>query len=114
MTDTNAKPAVDNNQTAKKHQIGWITFMAISFVFSFLPVWKQLVLAWYRNEDYSHGFFVVPIVIYMLWRKRETLKRIPQDASLWGLMLMAVSLLVYYVGHVGQIVTLSFLYVITT
>ena len=84
-----------------------LSLLTASFVFSYFPVWKHLLLSWHHYEDYSHGFFIVPISMYILWQKREALKTIPAKSTPWGLVLMVFSLLMYYVGQIGEIATLS-------
>lgn len=98
----------DGNRIGRiKAQLLLVSLLTASFVFSYFPVWKRLLLSWHHNEDYSHGFFIVPISIYILWQKREALKTIPTISTLWGLVLMVFSLLMYYVGQIGEIITLS-------
>jgi len=85
-----------------------LTFILIgSFIFAYFPVWKRLILAWYSSDDYSHGFFIVPLFFYILWRKKEILAEIPIKPSLWGLALVIFSLLLYLFAHLAEIVTVA-------
>ncbi len=49
----------------------------LAYLAAFWPVWRSLLAAWQHSEDYSHGFFIVPIALFVLWRKRERLRRVP-------------------------------------
>ncbi len=86
----------------------WLTVVLFAFfVLAYFPVWKRLVLAWSSSDEYSHGFFIVPICIYILWRKKEILAEIPGRPSSWGLGLLIFSLLLYLLAHFAEIVTLA-------
>ncbi len=86
----------------------WLTVVLFAFfVLAYFPVWKRLVLAWSSSDEYSHGFFIVPICIYILWRKKEILAEIPGRPSSWGLGLVIFSLLLYLLAHFAEIVTLA-------
>ena len=78
-----------------------------TFILAYFPVWKRLVLIWYNSDDYSHGFFIIPICIYLLWRKRNVLAEIPNKPSLWGLALVIFSLLMYLFAHFAEIMTIA-------
>jgi len=78
-----------------------------SFILAFFPVWKRFVLTWYSSDDYSHGFFIIPLCFYIIWRKKEILAEIPNKPSLWGLALVIFSLLLYLFAHLAEIMTLT-------
>ena len=76
-----------------------------SFILAYFPVWEGLVLHWYSSEEYSHGFFIVPLCCYILWRKKEVLAKTPVRPSGLGLSLIIFSLLLYTFGHYAEIST---------
>jgi exosortase len=78
-----------------------------SFILAYLPVWQGLVQAWSNSDDYSHGFFIVPLVIFSLWHKREVLYRLPAQSSNLGLALIIVSLVLYIFTFYAGIKTVS-------
>ena len=41
------------------------------FLWSYWPVLVELVAAWEREPDYSHGYLVVPVALYILWSRRS-------------------------------------------
>ena len=87
------------------------TFLAVillaSFILAYFPVWKRLIMAWANSEEYSHGFFIVPLCGYILWRKREILAKIQVQPSSWGLGLVMLSLLLYLFAHFAEIMTVA-------
>ena len=64
-------------------------------------------MAWSGSDEYSHGFFIIPLCIYILWRKKEILAEIAVCPSLWGLGLVIFSLLLYLFAHLAEIVTVA-------
>jgi exosortase A len=94
--------------TESKHSRIWACAVLIGFfVLAYFPVWKALVTTWLTYDQYSHGFLIVPLSLYVLWRKRALLSALPVRPSLWGLVLIILSLLVYVLAHIGQIVTVA-------
>jgi exosortase len=64
--------------------------VGVAFAWSYWPICRELVHAWNTESDYSHGWFVVPLVAYMLWTRRGTMPgRAPQFA--WGGAIMIVA-----------------------
>jgi exosortase A len=78
----------------------------------FLPVWKGLVHTWWSSDEYSHGFLIIPLSLYIVWRKRAALGKLRMEPSAWGLAVGIGSLLLYLLGQAGEIATLSSLSVI--
>ena len=99
-----------NQVNRKPSTIAAISLTALlvtSFVLAYFPVWKNLVAAWLRSDEYSHGFFIIPLCGYILWQKREILSQIPVCPSSWGLGLVIFSLLLYLFAHFAEIVTVA-------
>lgn len=82
-------------------------FLFATFVLAFFPVWKRLIIIWYSSDQYSHGFLVVPISLYIIWQKKNILVKTPSRHSWWGLALVIFSLLLYLFAHFAEILTLS-------
>jgi exosortase len=84
-----------------------IAFLACLFILAFFPVLKGLYLTWSNSDDYSHGFLIIPISVYIVWQKRAIFSKIPESPSWGGLVITVVSLLLYIFAHVGGITTLA-------
>ena len=81
----------------------------------FAPVLLKLVHIWYTDPDYSHGFLVIPISLFMVWQKRERLLSLQIKPSWSGIFVLIISLLCYYVAFVtsfNSLVYISMLLVI--
>lgn len=51
----------------------------------YAPVLAGLVRQWATDPDMSHGFFVLPVAVFIAWRRRAELAGIPPAANWWGL-----------------------------
>ena len=56
---------------------------------------------WSADDNYSHGFFVLPLAVYFAWERRRALVEAPIRPSALGLCVIAASLLVYLAGVLG-------------
>ena len=53
------------------------------------------------HDNYSHGFFVVPLALYFMWERRASLKAALLAPSLAGVFAVAFSLCVLLAGLLG-------------
>lgn len=78
-----------------------------SFIVAFFPVWQGLIKAWYTSENHSHGFFIIPSSLFILWQKKDELSQIPIQPSKWGLVLFIFSLFLYIFAYLAEINTVA-------
>jgi exosortase len=62
-----------------------------------MEVWYDLILDWMRDDNYSHGFLVVPVSIFVLYSRRQEL-RFPAPPSNLGLVLIVAGSLGLILG----------------
>jgi exosortase len=77
------------------------------FVLAFYPVWAQLVGVWWRMDQYSHGFLVVPVSLWLVWRQRHQLPSLANGGSIPGLAIALPALCSYLFGILAGSRTLS-------
>jgi exosortase len=70
-------------------------------VWLYAGVMSSLVRQWASDDDYSHGFFVLPLALYFCWERRHLLQRSPIRPSVFGLALLTLSLFVFLAGVLG-------------
>ncbi len=68
---------------------------------------NKLVSLWYNSDDYAHGFAIIPISIYIIWKKRAALAEIDFNSSASGLLLIIISLLVYLFSRYAEIESMA-------
>lgn len=67
----------------------------------------KLVGDWYSNPDFSHGFLVPLFSAYLIWTKRDVLRRTPVKQSWAGVWLVAASIVMLFLGVYGAELFLS-------
>lgn len=63
------------------------------FAWSYWPTLVELVRAWNREPDYSHGYFVAPLALYFLWARRDRFPAVKSGFAWPGLILIGLSIL---------------------
>jgi exosortase len=66
-----------------------------------------LVQAWSTDDNYSHGFFIVPLALYFAWERRDRIAATVIKPSLLGLVVVAGSLFLLIAGLLGAELFLS-------
>jgi exosortase len=70
-------------------------------IWTYWLVLPGLVMQWWNEEEYSHGFLVPFIALGLVWHKREQLRLLPLRPAYSGLVVMALSLAIYATGIIG-------------
>jgi exosortase len=73
-----------------------------SFAFLYHDVILKLVNDWIVDENYSHGFFIIPLALYFVWKKRDQFTAIREKPSSMGLVLIIISNAVLLAGILGS------------
>lgn len=83
----------------------WAVLLAI-FAVSVLalwPTWLSLHGFWLESSRYSHGYLIVAIIAYMVYRLRPQFAGAQASPSLLGLAALAVLLSVWSIANLGSI-----------
>lgn len=64
-------------------------------------VLQKLVHDWGHDDNYSHGFLIVPLAAYFAWERRARLRAAPVRPSALGLVGVAAGLLLLVGGLLG-------------
>ena len=67
----------------------------------------ELVQRWIRQDEYSHGFFIPAITVWLLWTRRDALLASIGQPSWLGLALILVAMLMHVVGELSAFFLLS-------
>jgi len=78
-----------------------ISLITAAIVVVYSPIVSSLVRQWASDENYSHGFLIVPFAAWFVWQQRELLARTPLAPSLAGLFAVCASLIVLQAGLLG-------------
>ncbi len=48
-----------------------------SFLLLYAPILARLAQDWANDDNYSHGFLIVPLALYFVWERRQRLAEPP-------------------------------------
>lgn len=99
-----------HNRTTTWHVI----IIFVLSIFTYFPVWKNLVTTWGNSENYSHAFAILPVSLWLIWMKKEKLQEVPVSVSKAGYSLFLFSILLYLLAFFGNIATIASLSLIVT
>ncbi len=75
--------------------------VVIGMLVVYLPMLQKLVYDWGHDDNYSHGFLIIPIAAYLVWERRADLAAARDSPSWVGLAVVAVSLMMLVAGQLG-------------
>jgi exosortase A len=102
--------SAEPNLAEKSQTVVWwirpITGLAVAgllTIFIFRSTASSMVTTWYGSSTYSYGFVVVPIAVFLVWRRRAQLKSLHPTISFIGLGLSLLFAVMWVVGNVADV-----------
>jgi exosortase len=98
-----AETSLNSNRASLTPSSAWIVALAGasllgSFLWSYWPTLKEIVAAWEKHADYSHGYLVAPIALFFAWTRRTTLPSHDVRPHWIGLIILGVVLVGRYIA----------------
>jgi len=75
--------------------------LAAGFALMYWHVFAKLVHDWWTDDNYSHGFLIIPIALYLAWERRRAFADAPLRLSIFGLIVVIGSIAVLLAGILG-------------
>lgn len=85
----------------------FLGFFVLTFIIVFYPTWQSLFNAWSSSDDNSHGFMIVPLSLYFVWQKKESLRAAIIKPTWIAFPLVLIPLFLYLLAQYAEIVTLA-------
>ena len=63
----------------------------------------SMVKVWYGSSTYSYGFVVVPISVFLVWRRKDRLKCLQPTTSFAGLALVFIFAVTWAAGNIADV-----------
>ncbi|MGB6786547.1 MAG: exosortase A [Candidatus Acidiferrales bacterium] len=79
----------------------WLGLLSVLFLALYGPILESLVLNWWRDPNYGHGFLVPVFAGYVFWKGRDRLTKIALKPSNFGLVVMLCAIALLLVGSLG-------------
>ena len=94
---------------AARSWLPWLPFILLAVVITaiYYQVVGKLVMDWYDNPDFSHGFLVAPFALFVAWEKRKVLRDTPIRQTWSGIWLLIAAIFVLFMGVYGAELFLS-------
>jgi len=90
------------SMTSSKRTLTAVALVVAGFALLYRQVIVKLVSDWYHDDNYSHGFLIVPLALYFVWERREKLRSIPVAPTSFGLVIVAGSVMLLIAGILGS------------
>lgn len=84
-----------------------VALVVCGLALAYWSVVSGLINAWSTDDNYSHGFFIVPLAAYFAWERRRAFAAMPTRPSWLGLLVVAGSLAMLIAGTLGAELFLS-------
>lgn len=100
--------------TRTQQQLAAVGLVLGALLLVYWSVLTGLVSDWSNDDNYSHGFFIVPLALYFAWERRDKILAAPHQPSTLGLVIVAGSLFLLVAGLLGAELFLSRVSIILT
>ncbi len=84
----------------KSTRLAWVV-VVLSFAALFGPTLVRLVQDWAHDDNYSHGFLIIPLAAYFAWERRRKLAAVQPRPAAVGLAIVAFGLALLVAGLLG-------------
>lgn len=85
----------------------WTAFLTIGLLAALLGLYGStawsLVEIWTRSETFAHGYLIVPISAWLIWKKRHEVAAIAPQPNFLGLLVLAALGFAWVMGELGRV-----------
>jgi exosortase len=99
-------PKIETLKKTSHSQIALHIGLLIALIIAYYPVLRSLAAVWLNSDEYSHGFFIIPISLYIVWQNRTRLASIEPTNSWKGIALLLAALVIYALASLMRITTI--------
>jgi exosortase len=85
-------------------QVGLLTALLLLL---YGPTLSHLIVQWWKDPNFSHGFFVPLFSAFVIWQERPRLARLTPQPSAWGALFLVAGLFTLVIGQLGAEIFLS-------
>ena len=89
------------SSTTRRAWLGAFAALIAAFVLCYWTVIAKLVHDWAHDDNYSHGFLIVPLALYFVWERRARLAAVRPRPNWFGLVVVVASLGMLIAGTLG-------------
>jgi len=93
--------------------IKWFLLLTL-WAAAFYPVYPELFSTWLNHPNNSHGILVPFISLYFFWEKRSRLSQAAPGSSIWGLIILIISMAFYIISLAGAVAFIARLMIVSS
>ena len=67
----------------------------------FYSVYQEMIFSWWPNEDFNYCYLILPVVLYLIWDKKDHLAAVPSQPSWMGILPLSLGLCFFWLGELG-------------
>src|SRR4051794_9145688 len=72
-----------------RYSVALISIAILAILAFYAETAFSMVYTWQRSETFAHGFLIVPISLWLIYRKRAILAQLKPRPSIFGLAVLA-------------------------
>ena len=80
-----------------------VTFVILCMLGWYADTALSVVYIWERAETFAHGFVVLPLSAWLVWRQRAVLAALPAKPAPWVLLLVALAGVAWMLGELASV-----------
>src|SRR5262245_21422741 len=93
---------------ASQRHLFQLTGLLLLFTLLYALTFGSLVELWWTEDDYSYGFLVPIVSLYLAFLRREALQHLSlRPSQQLGLLVMSIAALLLVIGETGAVISLS-------
>ncbi len=85
----------------KKQVLLQVAPLILVFIFLYQKAIIELISDWSIDPNFSHGFLIPFVALYMVWYKQNEILQIPHKPTRTGIYIILFGMLVHIAGNVG-------------
>jgi len=90
------------NSGLQKQALISLGVMLAALLFLYFPILQYLVHDWDTNDNYSHGYFIPFLTLYVIYNIKDELQKLPVKTNIIGLFLIFLGLTQLIVAKIGS------------
>jgi exosortase len=98
----------------KKQILAQAVPLVLIFFFLFHKAIAKLVSDWSSDPNFSHGFLIPFVALYMVWYKKDEITQLDCNPSNTGLLIVFLGMALHVAGNIGsELFTMRFSMIVT-
>jgi exosortase A len=64
---------------------------------------QSMIATWLSSETFAHGFVILPICVWLVWRRRHVIRALVPRPNFWMLVPLALAGVAWLLGHLASV-----------